>query len=287
MANKTVTVVGGDLRQLTVAKELLLAGYSVKLFLWDESFCSGISVCSDISDATNADILILPMPACIGSKICAPFSESVLDTDNLLENLKQDTKVFGGSISASLANKLRQRKIKYFDYLLREELALKNAVATAEGALEIAIDNTPITIHNSKCVVTGYGRIGKLLARMLKNLKADVTVSARRTAARAEAEVDGFKAVDIPNLADVCANCDIIFNTVPALLFDSKVLKATDKKALLIDLASKPGGVDITSSKDCGINVITALGLPGKCAPVTSGKIIFEAICNILFETEV
>ena len=152
--------------------------------------------------------------------------------------------------------------------------------------MEIAMHETPITIHNSKCVVTGYGRIARILARMLKSLGADVTVAARRIEVRAEVDADGFYAVDINGLKSVCRECDLIFNTVPALLFDEDVLSVIDEKTVLIDLASKPGGVDFDKAKKERLNVIWALSLPGKVAPVTSGEIIFETVMNILSEFE-
>lgn len=286
MSGKTVTVIGGDLRQLTVAKELITAGCSVKLFLWEENFSSGISVCADVNEATGADILIFAMPMCIGTKINAPFSECEIDVTDILERLSTKTIVFGGKIPEGVKSILNKKKINYWDYLEREELALKNAVATAEGALEIAIRETPITIHNSDCVVVGYGRIGKILSRTLKSMGAKVTVLARRIQVRAEAEIDGFAAKNISELSGVAVDSDIIFNTVPSLLFNSEVLDNINNKTLLIDLASKPGGVDFKVAKNNGINVIWALSIPGKTAPVTAGEIIYETICNILHEME-
>ena len=57
------------------------------------------------------------------------------------------------------------------------------------------------------------------------------------------------------------------------------------KDTLIIDLASKPGGVDMDAARDLGVKVIWALGLPGKVAPVTAGNIIKETICNIFSES--
>jgi len=45
-----------------------------------------------------------------------------------------------------------------------------------------------------------------------------------------------------------------------------------------------PTGVDFEVAQSLGINVIWALSLPGKVAPVTSGKIIKDTIINILTE---
>lgn len=287
MPKKEISIIGGDLRQLCVARLFKEAGFNVKLFGWNDEMSAEFSRHKSVIEAAASDILIFPMPMCVGSKVNAPFSDSDIELEDILSNISWKTVILGGKIPENIKERLRRRKIVFADYLNREELAIKNAVATAEGALEIAMRELPITIHNSKCVVTGYGRIAKILARMLKSLGAYVTVSARRIEVRAEAEADGFKAEDTKNLHLICQGQDLIFNTAPALLFDEKVLKSIDNGTLLIDLASKPGGVDFENAKKTGVNVIWALSLPGKVAPVTSGKIIFEAVCNILNELEV
>ena len=242
MPQKMVSVIGGDLRQLSVARFFDESGYDVKLFGWNKDMCSGFSSEKSLLEALNADILVFPMPMCIGSKLNAPFSDTDIELEDILINISDNSVVFGGKIPEGVKESLKKRKIVFSDYLNREELAVKNAVATAEGALEIAMRELPVTIHSSKCLVTGYGRIAKILARMLKNLGAYVTVAARRVEVRAEAEADGFKAEDIKNLHLLCKGQDLIFNTAPALLFDEGVLKCIDRGTLLVDLASKPGG---------------------------------------------
>ena len=68
------------------------------------------------------------------------------------------------------------------------------------------------------------------------------------------------------------------------MILPAEILKNIQKNALVIDLASKPGGVDFSAAKALGIKVIWALSLPGKVAPVTSGKIIKDTIMNIMTE---
>lgn len=287
MSQKTVSIIGGDLRQLTVARLLQDEGFLVKLYGWNEEMSSNFEAARSLDLAVKSDILLFPMPICIGNTINAPFSDIDLEASDILNNISKKSIVLGGKIPKNVIESLNRRDILYADYLKREELAIKNALITAEGALEIAMRETPITIHNSKCVVTGYGRIAKILARSLRSLGAKTVVAARRVEVRAEVENDGLTAVDICSLKDECESADIVFNTVPALLFDREILSSMNKKAILIDLASKPGGVDFENAKKTNVNVIWALSLPGKVAPVTSGKIIFETILNILKEMEV
>lgn len=164
---------------------------------------------------------------------------------------------------------------------------IANAVPTAEGAIEIAMTETPITIHGSKCLVTGYGKIGKILSKMLCGLGAQTYVEARKYADLAMIEGHGYEPLALGELKSRIGEFDIIFNTVPAMIFDENILKNVKKDALIIDLASKPGGVDFEAAKELGVRVIWALSLPGKVAPTTSGAIIKDTIMNMLKEMEV
>jgi dipicolinate synthase subunit A len=53
---------------------------------------------------------------------------------------------------------------------------------------------------------------------------------------------------------------------------------------LVIDLASKPGGVDFEYAQYKGIKTIHALSLPGKVAPVTTAMYMETVIYNIIKE---
>ena len=71
---------------------------------------------------------------------------------------------------------------------------------------------------------------------------------------------------------------------MPHLILDEEKLKYVKKDCLLLDLASKPGGIDEDYCKRQGLKFIWALALPGKVAPVTSAKYIKNTIYNILRE---
>ena len=132
--------------------------------------------------------------------------------------------------------------------------------------------------------MTGYGRIGKILSKMLCGLGAHVSVEARKYADLAMIEGHGCEAMSLKELGHHVHEFDIIFNTVPAVLFDAELLKKVRKNTLIIDLASRPGGVDFEAAAKMGIKVIWALSLPGKVAPITSGAIIKDTIINVIRE---
>lgn len=278
-----ISVIGGDLRQLTLARLLEADGYDVKTAGFDKGPGERLKESSDIWES---DVLILPIPATVGDRtVNAPFSAEPIILEE--KNLGRAKLVLGGNISKPLACLLSSAGVKYIDYLKREELQIKNALPTAEGAVELAFAELPITLAASRCLVVGYGRIGKILSRLLQSLGAEVTVSARKCSDLAWISVFGMKPVKTEELSAVIGDYDIIFNTVPAMVLNEEILKRVDPKTLIIDLASKPGGVDFSTAKDLGLKVIWSLGLPGKVAPITSGEIIKEAVVNILEEMEV
>src|SRR5699024_12265895 len=64
----------------------------------------------------------------------------------------------------------------------------------------------------------------------------------------------------------------------PHPVLDETTLAKVNRSALLIDLASKPGGINFKAAEDLGIKAIHALGIPGKTAPLTAGKIIAQVM---------
>lgn len=278
----TVFVIGGDLRQITVYELLKKENFDVyKIALSDDK--------TDLSEIKKADIVVLPMPVtCDGEMLNAPlYKAGKIKLDDIIKNISADTFVLGGKLSEETESKLKAKNINFADYLKREELAIENAVATSEGAIEIAISEMPITLFGSKSLVIGYGRIGKTLSEKLKLLGSDVTVSARKYSDFAWIKAMGMKWIHTGKIKDTVKDFDLLINTVPKEVVGEKVLKSVRGDALILDLASKPGGVDFDTAKKLGKNVIWALSIPGKTAPITSGKIIKETIMNILSEREV
>ena len=68
-----------------------------------------------------------------------------------------------------------------------------------------------------------------------------MTVSAHRPA---RSEGEGCRAVPMERLGAILEDFPLIINTVPAMLLDEPKLKTVRKDALVLDLASKPGGDD-------------------------------------------
>ncbi|MDE6776335.1 MAG: hypothetical protein K2J25_00190, partial [Oscillospiraceae bacterium] len=113
---------------------------------------------------------------------------------------------------------------------------------------------------------------------------AKVTVVARNVVKRAEAELLGCESMAFSELENAVKNFDVICNTVPAQVITKPVLEKIQENALILDLASKPGGIDLESAQMLNRRVVWALSLPGKTAPITAGEIIAKTILHILDE---
>ncbi len=278
---RSVFILGGDLRQETLKTLLEKENFDVTaLGLSEGKF--------PLDKIKKADILIFPIPASSdGETLNAPISKVKVALSDIIGRIDKNCLVLGAKMPKNAEKMLNDRGIMYIDYFSREELIIKNAIPTAEGVLEIALSEMPITIFGSRVLVIGYGRVGKVIAEKFGLLGAEVTVSARKCGDFAWIEEKGQKAVHTEKLSDVLSEFDLIINTVPARILDENALKKVKNETLILDVASKPGGVDFEAAKKLGKNVIWALSLPGKTAPITSGKIIKETIMNILSETEV
>ncbi|MCI8496713.1 MAG: dipicolinate synthase subunit DpsA [Clostridiales bacterium] len=282
-------VIGGDFRQARVA-ELLSRNHHVAAAGLDTGveLSHEVKKTQDVPSAVRqSECVILPLPLTLdGVTINAPFSTQTITIDEVLSAAVEGQTLFAGRVSEEIAAKADRMGVNLIDYLEREEFSIYNAIPTAEGAIQIAMEELPITLHGSDCLITGFGRISKVLAHMLAGLGAKVTVAARKYSDAAWIKTYGYRHIPLSELGRAAAQADVIFNTAPALLLDRDILKGVRRDSLVIDLASKPGGVNFEAAGRLGVKTIWALSLPGKVAPLTSGEIIATTIINILEENE-
>lgn len=278
-------IIGGDKRQIYVADALQEDGYNVYAFGFDlAGERKGVIPASCEEIALLCHTIIFPLPVTLdGVYLNAPYAKEKIRLTDDLARLMQGKRVFGGMIHRLQESSPLWEQAECFDYSMREEFAVQNAVPTAEGALEIAIRESPFTLNGSECLVTGYGRIGKVLAGMLDGLGANVTVAARKPADLSWISLHGYQPLDIHKLTENI-QFDFIFNTVPALIFHRKLVSKLPGHCLCIELASTPGGFDFEAAEKRDLRIIRAASLPGKIAPKTAGEIIKNTIYNMCEE---
>lgn len=282
---KTFGILGGDKRQLFLADSLVKDGCSVILGGFDNLRSVGSISIADIRTALNySDAIIFPLPSVRsdGSLNTAFANTNIFFDEEELEILKSKP-VFASMRDRLIRAYPELKSAKIYDYAARDDFAILNAVPTAEGAIECAMSAYEGTIAGSRSLVVGFGRIGKVLAKLLNALGSKVTVSARKTSDIAFIDALGYKAVNTEVLKEI-KDIDLVFNTVPSMIFNEELLKNTDRNTLVIDLASLPGGVDFEAARALRIDAQRALSLPGKCAPKAAGEIIKTTVFRIIEE---
>ena len=283
-------VIGGDLRIIKLVKMLAEEGNKVYVFGLEKAEelknLENIIFSEKLSKAIPQDVEVVigPIPfSSNGVNINAPFSNKEISVRELIHYLNAKI-LIAGSIMPDVYNMANDEYVEIIDIMKREELAVLNTVATAEGAIEIAIANTNKIIHGSKVLILGFGRIGKVLARKMSGLSAKVTCAARKEEDLAWIRAYGHNETNINVLGENLAEFDIIVNTVPHLILNKERLQYVKDECLLIDLASNPGGIDKKEAKERNLKLIWALALPGKVAPITTAEFIKDTIYNILKE---
>lgn len=275
---KRFSVIGGDRRQAELARLLREDGNEVSAW----GLCQEDREETELTKATAAEVLILPLPLCKkeGFLNCR---EQGVETRQLFRELRPGQLVLAGQVREAQAREADEAKITLVDYLAREELAVANAVPSAEGAIQIAMERLPITLGGAEVLVLGYGRIGKLLAHRLHGLGARVTVAARKYEDRTWAKAFGCEVLRPDRLDGQLGRFCVVFNTAPALLLGESLLRQLPKDCLCIDVASQPG-LDFDAAAVLGLQTIWARGLPGKLSPVSAAAAIRDTVYHILEE---
>ena len=223
----------------------------------------------------NSDNIVLPIPFSKNNQyVNMPFSNKDIVIREIFYYLENKT-IFVGNMHKELREELHRKNNQVIDFMQKEEFAILNAIPTAEATIEIILKNTKKILQNSNCLIMGFGRIGKVLAYKLKGLSAKVTCMIMSEVERAWAVAYGYETTKIENLQKNCTKFkqyDIIINTIPKEIFKEE-LKELKKENLLIDLASKPYGIDRKIVEQKKLNFIEALGLPRKISTNDISKI--------------
>lgn len=281
-----IAVIGGDDRELILVEELVRRGATVAVTGFPkEMVCHGAFVVGSVEQACNdTEVLILPLPGTNEKGVIrAVYAEQELHlTEKAISNMAPGATVIIGWARNFLKDWSQKYQFKLLEIVEMDEIAILNSIPTAEGAIQIAMEETLSTIHGSRTSVIGFGRVGITMAATLKALGSEVTVIARNPGQLARAWQMGCHQATYEHLHEVMRNSDIIFNTVPSLILDREVLKYANPDILIIDLATQPGGTDFEAANTYGLKAILAPGLPGKVAPLSAGKILADVIPRLL-----
>lgn len=270
--SNTYYVLGGDARQTWAARRLEAAGchvLSCGVPDWPEQLLP--------KHFAAEDRVVLPFPSFQGALL---RGKSALPIDELPARLAIGTRVFGGLLGDKRAI-FEAHGAAVCDLYGSEPMTTANAIPTAEGAIALAMELSPMTLHGARCLVIGFGRVGRVLAQKLHALSAIVTVSARKAADRAMSEALGMRGDETGVYRYGLTQYNFVFNTVPAPVLSEAQLSALSPDCILIELASKPGGMSEEACRRLGLTYHFAPGLPGRCAPAAAGTLYADCILQL------
>ena len=258
--NYNFLIIGGDKRISMLAEKLKRDGNNVKTYANKVDEIEELDKLEDVYK-TNYDIVISSMPLTKDKiNVYTPLSEKIISIEELKKIAKDKILITGD------------------DILKDEATTILNTIPTAEGAIQIAMEETNYTLHNSKALVLGFGRVGKILCNKLKGIGMEVYAEARKSTDLAWIKAYGYKEIPIEKLKENICKMDVVFNTIPYKILDKSTLILMSKETLIIDLASGPGGVDYEIAEKLGIKAILASALPGKVAPDSASDYIKEYV---------
>lgn len=270
----TIAFLGGDTRMSLLARMMAEDGRTV--CSWE---LSGAPEPRALCDALTAENIILPLPMEKDGKL----SGTEVAAQEVLRSLRPQQRIFAGNVREETMARAQALGLTITDYFTREELCVRNAIPTAEGAIETAMKHTSVTLHGTPCLVLGFGRIGKLLAHDLAALGAEVTVSARKLSDLAWIDAFGYAGVHINRLSGALGRFRVVFNTVPHLVLTEELVAQLSENCLLIELAGA-SGFDLAAVEKRRLSLVRAAGLPGRVAPETAALALKETLYQLMEE---
>jgi len=223
-------------------------------------------------------VYVLPIPVTKLDK--NPDIKNKLKEELITLSMTSDVslKVFGGVINTEWKEFLSLYQISYWDFMQLPEVVEGNAWITAEATMAEVLQHGAYSICGQKVLVTGFGCCGRKIAELFGRIGANVTVVARRSEVREEARRCGFHAISFTEMPKALADVTTVINTVPSRVLNEDCIRRMQADALIIDIASSPGGTDFEAAKKYGITAKLALGLPGIYTTSSSALLLKNAI---------
>lgn len=164
---------------------------------------------------------------------------------------------FAGRLDDLWKNLLsKQHPIRYLEH---EGFIWQNARLTAEGFIAAFYEKEARVITGQRFVISGFGRISKMLASFLKKLGAEVCIVARSIEQVSEAKAYGYK-VELIERYERLQEDEYLINTIPAKWLTEHYVKKLPK--VIYDVASAPGCLAIGENELYKYEILPAL--PGK-----------------------
>ncbi|SFM31365.1 dipicolinate synthase subunit A [Gracilibacillus orientalis] len=286
---KQIAIIGGDARYLPLIHALkTIDQLNIRILGFEQveqSYTGVMQSTIENLDTSKLDGIILPITGIDDEGYVETMfsNEKIQLTETWFQGLPENCVVFTGISNQKLDQHIENNKLKLIKLMERNDVAIYNSIPTAEGAIMLAIQHTDFTIHHANVFIFGYGRVGETTANSFAGLGANVAVISKEETDLARVYQRRWGAYSLDQAKNYMDECQILINTIPAKVVDKSLIEKMNNQAIIIDLASKPGGIDFEYAKTRGIKAIHALGLPGMVAPTTAGEILADRIAKILF----
>lgn len=225
------------------------------------------------------------------------FSPTYKVNAKLLNILPSTAIIFCGKICLD-DNSFQPQQI-IFTYLQDDNFVKINSKITSEGALQLVISNTSLSLFDSNVLILGYGNLARQLAADFSFYSKKLAVATYSKKELQDCSLHYTSFFCTAFLQSLSAY-DVVINTIPAVIFNTNSKNLVDKNhcengsndklqsadignilnfkrgGLLLDLAS-------ISCLEAGyipqnIDYIQALGLPDKTSPESAGKYITKFV---------
>lgn len=239
----------------------------------------GIKECYNLQEAISKSyIIVTGIPVSKDKEfLTGEYTNLKLKLNEFFLKLKNNF-LISGMIPEKYEKIIIENKNCMLDLLKDESYTIANAKITVEGIIKYLIENTKISIFNSKILVLGYGRIGKILCNVLKNFSENIYCMPNDVIEMELLKANAINVILNDNLEKFLEKFEIIINTVPKLILTEKKLNLTNKEVFILDVASKPGGIDRDFAEKNNINYLWKLGVPAEISPVACAQKIKEMI---------
>lgn len=279
--NYKFALISGDKRNIYLAEKLTQNGHEVTLYGFDKNNIKNTHSLKEIIEKHN--YIICPIPFTRDNiSLNTPLSAQTITLNDFLSLLDKSKTVFSGALNTNYGD---DKNI--IDIYAKNSVKDASTIATVEGAIKIAIENTDTSLYGSNILIIGYGQIGSYLAKSLRNLGVNVTIVTRSDSSLKKAKEDGFSSYKNDVLDEHISKKHIIFNTAEKIQLNAKNLGLVDKETVYIELASLPFGIDYEDSVKFNIKVVYGLSLPGIVSPKTISAVIYNEILQHIEEMNI
>lgn len=287
LAGVRIALLGGDRREVILGRALLRMGATLVLAGYPElsELEGAIRAESAVAAVRGADVVIAPMSNTDAQGVIVqhldPGARLVLD-EQLFAAMERSAPLFIGVAKPRIQRLAQEFGIRLIEVAEVDEVAILNSIPTAEGAILRAMQELPYTLHGTRALLLGFGRCGLTLARMLQGIGARVRVVARDRGQLARAFEMGLDTCDLDELEEAVGDAGVVFNTIPSLVLTRRTLERLPRSAVVVDIASAPGGTDFAACAELGVKAFLDLGIPGRVAPETAGEVLARTVPRLI-----